>query len=207
MNSHLFDFVSNLSGPWPYVFVFILLMLCGFGLPMPEDIILFIAGMLSYYQKADVRLMILTCFLGVIIGDSAVFLLGNYFGPQIRKFWFYKKILPPKRRRIVRKKLHEQGPKVIFSARFMPGLRMPVFFTAGTLHLRYRTFFFYDGLAALISVPAIVFVVFHFGYEVDRIIRIIKRVQFGVIATIVLLFAGMLLKAYIAHKKERELEQ
>ena len=41
-------------------------------------------------------------------------------------------------------------------ARFMPGLRAPIYFTAGTVGVKFHTFLFYDGLAALVSVPAIV---------------------------------------------------
>lgn len=194
------------SGPMPYIIVFALLLLCGFGMPMPEDIILFAAGLMSYYGASDVYLMIAVCFAGVMIGDSSVFTIGNFYGRRLRKTAFVKRFLPPQRMRMVRRKLHEQGNKVIFAARFMPGLRTPIFFTAGTLHLPFRVFLFYDGLAALISVPTIVYAVYHFGDHVDRVIRVVKRIQFGVIGTIILIVAIVALKAWWSHKKEKEIE-
>lgn len=143
MNANsLFDFFQNFTGPTPYVLVFLLLLACGFGFPMPEDIILFAAGMMSYYKSADVRIMIPVCFFGVLIGDSAVFTMGSVFGRKIRRHPFVQRIVPHRRQRIMRHKLHAQGNKVIFAARFMPGLRTPIFFTAGTLHLPFRVFFF-----------------------------------------------------------------
>jgi membrane protein DedA with SNARE-associated domain len=96
---------------------------------------------------------------------------------------------------------------VIFAARFMPGLRTPVFFTSGTLHLPLRVFLFYDGLAALISVPTIVYATYFFGNHVDRVVRWVKRIQFGVIGTIVVIVAVLMLKAYWGRRKERELER
>jgi membrane protein DedA with SNARE-associated domain len=135
-----------------------------------------------------------------------VFTIGSLYGRRLRKTALVKRFLPPKRMRLVRHKLHEQGNKVIFAARFMPGLRTPVFFSAGTLHLPFRVFLFFDGLAALISVPTIVYAVYFFGDHVDRVIRVIKRIQFGVIGTILLIIGFVVLKAVWSRKKEEELE-
>ncbi len=202
----LFNTLMGLSGPVPYLLVFFLLLACGFGFPMPEDIILFAAGLMAYYKKADVGTMIVVCFCGVMIGDSLVFTVGNLYGRRIRKIGFVKRFLPPKRMKLVRKKLHEQGYKVIFAARFMPGLRTPIFFSAGTLHLPFRVFFFFDGLAALISVPTIVYAVYHFGEHVDRVVRVVKRIQFGVLGTILVIVAIVVVKAWWSHKKRLEIE-
>lgn len=194
------------SGPVPYLIVFALLIACGFGFPMPEDVILFASGMLAYYEAVDVWVIIAVCFLGVMLGDCSVFTIGALYGRRLRKTALVKRLLPPRRMRLVRRKLHEQGNKVIFAARFMPGLRTPVFFSAGTLHLPFRVFFFYDGLAALISVPTIIYAVYFFGDHVDRVIRVIKRIQFGVIGTIILIIGFIVLKAVWSRKKEEELE-
>jgi membrane protein DedA with SNARE-associated domain len=194
------------SGVVPYVIVFTILLLCGFGLPVPEDIVLFAAGMMAFYQRADVYLMIAVCFAGVMMGDSTVYLIGSFYGKRLRRKAWVKRVLPPSRMRMVRRKLHEQGNKVIFAARFMPGLRTPVFFTSGTLHLPFRVFFFYDGLAALLSVPAIVYATFFFGDHVDKVISVVKRLQFGVVGTIVGIVAVLVLKAWWAHKKRVEME-
>lgn len=194
------------SGPTPYLIVFFLLLACGFGLPMPEDIILFAAGLMAYYGAADVWVMIAVSFAGVMLGDSAVFTIGALYGRKIRKIGFVRRMLPPKRMKMVRHKLHQQGNKVIFAARFMPGLRTPVFFSAGTLHLPFRVFFFFDGLAALISVPTIVYAIYHFGSHVDKVIKVIKRLQFGVIGTILLIIVLLVLKDWWARRKEREIE-
>lgn len=196
----------NQQGIVPYLVIFIILLFCGFGLPVPEDIVLFAAGLLAFYQKADIYLMLVVTFAGVMIGDCTVFTIGSLYGRKLRKKAFVKRLLPPARMRMVRRKLHEQGNKVIFAARFMPGLRTPVFFTCGTLHLPFRVFFFYDGLAALISVPAIVSATWYFGSHVDKVVRVVKRLQFGVIGTILVIVGVLALKAWLAHKKQVQME-
>lgn len=203
---NLLHILMQQSGPAPYLIVFFILIACGFGLPMPEDIVLFAAGLMAYYGGADVWIMIGVAFAGVMIGDSCVFIIGAKYGRRVRKIGFVKRILPPKRMKMVRKKLHEQGNKVIFAARFMPGLRTPIFFSAGTLHLPFRVFFFFDGLAAMISVPAIVYAIYFFGDHVDRVIKVIKRLQFGVVGTILVIVVIVVLKTWWTHKKEREIE-
>lgn len=202
----LVDTLMAQNGSMPYFLILFLLLACGFGFPMPEDIILFSAGLMSYYGAADVYIMIAVCFAGVMIGDSSVYFLGAKYGRKIRKFRLVKKILPPKRMKIVRKKLHEQGNKVIFAARFMPGFRAPVFFSSGLLKLPFRIFVFYDGLAALLSVPTIVFAVYFFGEHVDKVIKVIKRVQFGVIGTIIIVVVIVSVKAWWSYKKQQELD-
>ncbi len=194
------------SGIVPYLIVFGILLLCGFGLPVPEDIVLFAAGLMAYYNRADVYVMLIVTFAGVIIGDASVFTIGALYGKRLRRKAWVKRFLPPARMRTVRRKLHKQGSKVIFAARFMPGLRTPVFFTSGTLHLPFRVFLFYDGLAALISVPSIVYVTYYFGHHVDQVIRVVKQLQFGVVGSIVAIVAILGLKAWWAHKKEVNLE-
>jgi membrane protein DedA with SNARE-associated domain len=197
----LVDFLTNFSGPTPYLLVFGLLILCGLGLPMPEDIILCAAGLLAYYQVADAKLMTLISMIGVLGGDGFIFFLGHRYGPRMYQKKFFMKILPPARLDLVKKKIHSQGNKVIFFARFMPGLRMPVYFCAGVLHLPARTFLLYDGFAALISVPTIIFAVYHFGDHLDRVMKIIKKVQFGIVGLIAAIIIFVCMKMYLEHKQ------
>jgi membrane protein DedA with SNARE-associated domain len=202
----LVDFFLNFSGPTPYFLIFGILLACGLGLPIPEDITLLTAGLLAYYGLTNLYLTILVAFFGVLLGDSIIFYLGSTYGRKLTKRWFFHKLLPDERLAAVKTKFHERGNKLIFAARFMPGLRAPIYFSAGTLHLPYRIFVFYDGIASLISVPTIIGAVYYFGDELDRVVRVVKRVEhsiFLVIATIGLAIVG---KWYITHRKLKRTE-
>jgi len=202
--NQVLSFLNSLSGPVPYFGIFGILLLCGFGLPIPEDITLFAAGMLSYYGKTDITLSVAIAFLGVMIGDCTMYFLGHHFGSRLTKKWIFHKLLPDERLEKVRLKLHEHGYKLMFMARFMPGLRSPVFFSAGTLHLPFRVFIFYDGLAAMISVPTIVLAVYFAGRQVEKVIETIKNVEHGIGVAVFLIVAIALIKWYLSHRKNQK---
>jgi membrane protein DedA with SNARE-associated domain len=202
----LVDFLLNFSGPTPYFLVFGILMGCGLGLPIPEDITLFAAGLLCYYGLTGLALMIAVAFAGVMVGDSIIFFLGHKFGRRLTKKWFFHRILPDDRLIAVQNRFARRGVKMIFAARFMPGLRAPIFFSAGTLHLPPRVFWFYDGMAALISVPLIIGAVYYFGDQLDRVVRVIQRIEHGIVFVLFAVLMLILAKWYLTHRRLRRSE-
>lgn len=198
---HLLDFLLGFDGPSPYFLILGILLACGLGLPIPEDITLIAAGYLAYSGNAHLVPMILVGILGVLLGDSLIFFLGAKYGRRLTKKWLFSKLLPEDRLELVRKQFHRRGDKILFVARFMPGLRAPVFFSAGTLHVPYRRFLIYNGGAAMLSVPLIVWASFHFGDELDAVVKIVKRVEHGIVFSLALVIALMFLKWYLTHRK------
>lgn len=197
----LVDFLLNFHGYTPYFIVVGILLLCGLGLPIPEDITLFAGGLLAYYGVTEVWMMMGVALVGVILGDSIIFLLGHKFGRKITKKGIFHRLLPDDRLDAVKVKFHARGNKLIFAARFMPGLRAPIFFSAGTLHLPYRVFLFYDGLAALLSVPAIIGAVYYFGDHLEQVVRYIQTAQHGILGVIIVMILLMAAKWFISHRK------
>jgi membrane protein DedA with SNARE-associated domain len=200
----MLSFMSSFGGFTPYFLLFGVLLACGLGVPIPEDITLFVGGMLAYYDIVNVWVVIFVCMAGVLIGDSTIFFLGTKYGRALTNKPFFHKFLPPERLAIVKEKFHEKGNRVIFAARFMPGLRAPTFFSAGTLHLPFRVFFFYDGMAALISVPTIVWVVYHFGALADQVIGIIRRVEHSIIFVVVALILVAVAKWHFNRQRQQQ---
>ena len=200
------DFLIDYYGPIPYLAIFLILLLCGLGLPIPEDITLFAAGVLTYYGVCDVWIMIAVCFIGVLVGDTFVFWLGHHFGRRLLKKWPFKTFLDEGKIESIRIKLKDHRGKVLFAARFMPGVRSTVFFTTGLLHIPYRNLLLYDGLAALISVPAIVYTVFYFGDFLERVIRTIKNVEGGIFGVILVIIAFFVIRHFLHKRKEKQSE-
>lgn len=193
--------IVEFYGPTSYLLIFGVLMVCGLGLPIPEDIVLFAAGLFSYYGVSNLWLMIAVSFLGVMVGDGIIFWLGHHYGRKLTKKWIFHKLLPDDRLNAVQRKFHQRGNPLIFMARFMPGLRAPIFFSAGALHLPYRIFIFYDGVAALLSVPAILGAVYYFGDELDEVVETIKRVENGIVLIIVAFILAIIAKWYVTHRR------
>ena len=198
------DFLIDYYGPIPYLAIFLILLACGLGLPIPEDITLIAGGILAYYGICDVWLMIGVGLLGVLLGDTLVYWLGHHFGRRILKRWPFRVIIDEKKIESVKDRLHRHGGKLLFSARFMPGLRSTIFFASGTLHYPYRKLLIYDGGAALISVPAIIYSVYYFGDILHSVIQWIKKVEGGIVAVIVLIALFFGTKFWLKHQKKKK---
>lgn len=198
----MLSFMLTFGGFTPYFLLFGILLACGLGIPIPEDITLFVGGMLAYNGVINVWITIAVCMAGVLIGDSIIFFLGRKYGPSLTDKPFFHKFLSPQRLAIVKEKFQQKGNRVIFAARFMPGLRAPTFFSAGTLHLPFRVFFFYDGAAALISVPTIVYVVYYFGAMADQVMDKIRHVEHGIIFVVLAIVLFLVAKWYFGNRKK-----
>lgn len=178
-------------------FCFGILLLCGFGLPIPEDITLVTCGYLTFLLVPtdgsagtplhQALLATAIGLAGVLIGDATMFTLGRRHGGTLATMWPFRGILANGRRQLAEEFLQKRGAHVLFSARFMPGLRSVVFFTAGTLGTRFSTFLMYDGLAALLSVPALVLSSWYFGDQIQVVIDKARKAEHGILAVIVLI--------------------
>lgn len=204
----VYNLISGVEGPIAYGAVLGLLLLSGLGMPLPEDVTLFAGALLAYYEKADVHLMVMVSLVGVMVGDSFVFFMGARYGRQLLTHRWVAKILHAERLGRIQDEFHKHGAKILFAARFMPGLRTPTFFSAGMMHIPYSRLLIYDGGAALLSVPAIIYVVYFFGSEVDRVIGYIRNIENAIALTIlgvILLVLGRWL--YSRWKQKRELSR
>ncbi len=175
----------------PYVVVLGLLLLSGFGLPIPEDIPLILAGYLCYpwhdgHGYADPWVLFPLTFLAVVGADLMVFMLGRRYGHHVPKLPLMRRFLTEKRLAKTERLLHEHGGKFIFAARFLPGLRAPSIFTAGNFRVPYWKFLLYDGGAALISVPVILGLAYYFANHLEQVRQWVANGERGAIAVILL---------------------
>ena len=108
-------------GYWAVLFV---LIICGFGVPIPEDITLVSGGVIAglYPESVNSHLMLLVSMLGVLAGDSTMYWLGRIYGTKILRFRPMRKIVTLQRLRMVREKFSQYGNRVLFVARFFTRL-------------------------------------------------------------------------------------
>ena len=151
------EFVGGTGGAIPYAVVFGVLLACGLGIPLPEDISLIFGGFLVFEQQAALSLMMLTGYLGIIVGDSMIFYFGRRIGSKVgaRPGGFFSRIVTPQKRARVEGLFKRHGEKIVMIARFLPGVRAVTYFTAGSVGMRYSHFVFFDSVAALGSAPAL----------------------------------------------------
>lgn len=185
----MLDFLIEFFTDYGYIAVFGILILCGFGLPVPEDITLVSGGVISGLDLANPHTMCVVGLAGVLIGDSTMFLAGRIFGYRIQKLKTFRRILSPRRFSHIQRKFKQYGLSLLFVARFLPGLRSPIFLVAGmSRRISYLTFILMDGFAALISVPVWVYLGYFFADNLDLLMEYVKDVQ-----TMIYLALGLVL--------------
>lgn len=186
------DFLTILVGffsKWGYLAVFGVLVACGFGLPVPEDITLVSGGIISGLEETNTNphVMFAVGMAGVLFGDTFVFLMGAIYGEKILQTRWVARIVTPERYNKVQDSFHKYGKWVVFFGRFMPGLRMPIYLTAGiTGRVSLLLFLFTDFLAAFISVPIWVYLGYFGAQNREWLMARVKQGQMGF-----LIFAGI----------------
>jgi len=170
------DVVMQSEGVAAYLVIFGVLVACGLGVPLPEDISLVTGGFLAYLEVANLFVMMGVGFVGILCGDSVIFLAGRRFGSQVGgASGFFARVVTPEKRRRVEQLFHRHGEKIVMVARFLPGVRAVTYFTAGSARMRYSRFILWDGIAALGSAPLFVYLGYRFGDELERLIRAVRH--------------------------------
>ena len=179
-----------LQGPPAYALVFGLLVACGIGAPMNEDVVLLAAAALTLTGVMQPLPLIAVAWFGLVAGDALIFHWGYRYGARILRHRWFARILPGQRLTAMQERVRRGGPASIFVIRFLPGIRTALFFAAGTLKIPYRTFFLFNGLAAAIELPLLVFGVRYVGGRWKEILPAVQQAQgwllLGVIAIVAL---------------------
>jgi membrane protein DedA with SNARE-associated domain len=186
-----------------YLSIFGVLLLCGFGLPVPEDITILAGGIISgtYPSIFNVHIMLLVCFFGVIIGDLIVYSLGRYFGDKIFKTRIGKRIFTHKRYNRITKSFEKNGKMVLFAARFMPGLRTPIFLTAGmTRFVGFVTFLCIDGIAAAVSVPIWIYLGYYGASHREKLAHWIKDTKIAIVIILAVIIIIYCISRYFKNR-------
>jgi membrane protein DedA with SNARE-associated domain len=175
--SRWLDQLATLQGLPAYALLFVLLFSCGIGAPMNEDIVLLVAAALTLTGVMERWPLMVVAWLGLVGGDALVFFWGRRLGPRLFRTRWFGRIVAEQRLAEFQERVRRGGPASIFTIRFMPGIRTALFFAAGTLALPYRTLFVYDGLAAAIELPLVVYGVRFVGGRWQQILEWLREFQ------------------------------
>jgi membrane protein DedA with SNARE-associated domain len=194
----VFIFVTGLTGFQAYAAILLVLFSCGLGIPIPEDITLFAAGLLAYKGQISLTGAFLIGLTGVLVGDTFIYLIGRKYGRRVLKWPLFRRMFTPDRMKKAEKRIQKNARIICFTSRFAPGLRAPIYLTSGILRIPFSTFFIMDALAALVSVPVWVYLAYFLGDEIEQLFRIAKTAKMGLFIVL-----GLLLAAVIIHKLKK----
>jgi membrane-associated protein len=200
LDTHL-DSVIKGFGIWCYL-LFFLIIFAETGLVvtpfLPGDSLLFALGALAAKGSLDVMWLFVILCVAAVLGDSANYSIGKYFGSIILKkegAWFLKKEHIDRTHRFYEK----YGAKTIVLARFVPIVRTFAPFVAGVGKMTYLRFFSYNVVGGILWITLFIFGGYFFGN-----IPVVKRNFTLVIFAIIIL---SILPAVIEVWKEKRRKQ
>ena len=187
-----------------YLGPFLVLLLCGIGLPLPEEVTLIGSGILVHQGKVEFLPIVAICSIAILLGDSIPFWIGRHYGMRAIRWPIVRKLLHPERFALLQKRFESHGNWVVFTFRFLPGIRIPGYFMAGTLKMRYPRFLALDMVGVLISVPVSIWLGKVFGSSLEELEGKMESLSlvlgFGVVSLILILYGRHRLR-----KRELEL--
>jgi len=213
MLARLVEMLSGHGLAVGYAAVFGVLVLCGFGLPMPEDVVLVTGGVLAWMGSdlevvtirtmlyhPGLHVMVLFGLGGILVGDSVIFWAGRKLGMRVAEIRPLRRIITPARLAEAEKMIRRRGNLVVVIARFLPGLRAPTYFTVGHSKLPFWEFLLFDGVAAAVSAPLWVCLGFYFGSNIGEAAR--QAAHFGnyILAAVLAVVAGLGIRWWLARR-------
>ncbi len=174
-----------------YLGLFGVLVFTGTGFPIPEEIPVVLAGIASregyLADPLNPWLAFLSCVLGSIGGDCVMYSIGYHFGHAVlRDHRLFARFLSEEREERIEQMIQRHGYKVFFIARFLVGLRSPVFLTAGILRVSFRRFLLVDTVAVVSVVGLFFWAAYWFADRIVGWLKWIRGFELGLSLAVVL---------------------
>jgi len=195
--------LTEYFGDLGYAAPFLFLVGAGGGLPVPEEVTMVASGYLLFRAKVSFFPIVLTCWVATLLGDSIPYWVGHHFGKRALKWRWVAKMIHPERIALIEERVQQHGNWAIFTCRFLPGVRMPAFFTAGTVGMHYGRFILFDALAACVMVPMYILLGRGFGENIAWLETQIEDSSeyLGLALLVVLVTVGVRI---LVHRREKQ---
>jgi membrane protein DedA with SNARE-associated domain len=185
-----------------YLGIVVALILTGMGLPVPEEVFVIIAGIASSQGALEPAPALAACLLGAILGDCAMYAIGYHFGHGLlRDHRWFARFLKPDRERHVEHMIQKHGLKVFLIARFLVGLRTPVYVTAGILRVPFRQFIVADAFCAFLVVSTFFGLSYAFAEQISSLWGRIRQAEIALTVVILAGVAAVLLYLYLRGRR------
>jgi len=154
-------------GMWTYAILF-LIVFAETGLVvtpfLPGDSMLFAAGAICSLGSMDVTVLMGLLMVAAVLGDGVNYAIGKKVGPRLFTS-STSKFLNKQHLDRTHAFYEKHGGKTIILARFMPIIRTFAPFVAGVGSMRYRTFFIYNVVGAIVWVASFTMLGYFFGKQ------------------------------------------
>lgn len=156
---------------FPYLGLFLLLLLGGIGLPFPEDATLILCGFLISTQVVKPIPALITVYMGLLIADLTLHLIGKKYGRQVVSHRRFHKLISPERLTLLEGKFNRWGILIVALGRHVAGLRAQIFLVSGIMRMPALKFLVIDAVSSLFTMTLMIGA----GYWGGNSIKFIKK--------------------------------
>jgi len=181
------EWLLALFARYGYLVVFFGVFLENAGLPVPGETALLAGAALAHFGHLSLTRVIVTAIFGATLGDNLGFAIGRRYGRSLAERYGGRVGLTPSRLAQFDGFFERHGPRTVFIARFITGLRVFGAVLAGTSGLRWPTFLFYNALGAVVWSTAIAVAGYSLAYSWATLERWIGRSGLIGLAIVVIL--------------------
>lgn len=173
-----------------YALLYAALVLAGFGIPIPEELVVLSGGVLAHRRVTELPLTLGVIFLGLLSGDMVLFSIARRLGPAALERPGLARLLTPARRARIEAMFRRYGGAVVVAGRHLPGLRPAIIAMAGANGMHPLRFLAWDALGASLSCPLVFGLGYLFSDRLDLVRRDLARVEHVLLLLGVLGFAA-----------------
>ena len=196
------EVVQEFLETFTYLGIFAVLLLGSLGVPIPEEIPIIAAAVLSYEDLVRWWLALPVCLLGVLSGDMVLYWVGRQWGEQVLDWRLVRLVLSPAREQWLNAAFRRHALKTVATARHVMGLRAAAFLTAGSARVPFWKFLVADVGAALVSVPLTFGVGYFFTDQLKAIMAGVHRAErWLALAGLLALAAVLVVGAWRWHRR------
>jgi membrane protein DedA with SNARE-associated domain len=169
--------VATLIGDLRYLGLFLVLVGAGLGLPVPEEVPILAAAVLSQAGIFRWWLALPVILAGALAGDVIIYWAGHHWGERLLDWRVVRRVLSRAREEQLKAAYREHGVKILLTARHVMGLRAAAFLTAGIAHVPFGKFLVIDATAAMFGISTSFGLAYVFAHQIEGVVRDIHRVE------------------------------
>src|SRR5262245_29636195 len=122
----------------------------------------------------------------------------------MRALWmrWVARLLHPERFQRFRRRFDEHGNWATFCCRFLPLFRIPGYFVAGTMGMRYSRLLLLDGAGVILTVPISIYIGKVLALQTERLRVVVKDLHLILLVLVLTMTLAMVLRARRARLAE-----
>jgi pimeloyl-ACP methyl ester carboxylesterase/membrane protein DedA with SNARE-associated domain len=183
----------ELPRSWPW---WLLVIVLAVATLVSEDLTVIASGLLVATGQIDIAVALLGCYIGIIIGDFGLVLIGRFAGRRVLKWPFFRKALPERSLRRWEKTFDRHLAKTVFLSRMLPGARLPMYVAAGLLSNRVFEFMFWMLIAVALWLPVLMALTILIGQPIYGFFAEVFHGPWAIVASLAVLVVLIRIASY-----------